>query len=104
MGKKNIRIWQSLEIDEVKKHLIITEDVIGMCANCKELNIHYKNHSNCPSCNTTFQYITVKNDSMSDIHRILESINKGEINLKLVDYKDYENATAKDKISDLFKK
>lgn len=104
MAMKNIRVWQNLNIDEVKKHLIITEDIIGMCGNCQQLNLNYKKDKKCPSCHTEFRYITVRNDSFSDIKRISESINSKTIPLILIDHHDYKDATAKNQIDDLFKK
>ncbi len=104
METKNIRVWQKVDISHVKDHLIITQDVIGICGKCNQLNINYKNHKTCPGCGTTFEYVTVKNDAPGDIGRILDAIRGEKISLTLIDYRDYEKASARDQLSGLFKK
>ena len=101
---KPIRGWLYLDVNEIKNKLLLIEDIYGMCANCKQLGINYVKEPKCPKCNTEFKYITSSLKKDSEIAQIAARIKKENLPLILIDKNDYERASAKDLIHDLFKK
>lgn len=101
--KLQIRVWQSFEIDDLKKHLLIIDDLYGSCANCKQLGLNFTKDKECPGCKTTFRYIASNSKKPEDIKKILNRIQDLKLNLIMIEKDDYTVATAKDAVKDLFK-
>jgi len=100
---KPIRGWLYLDVSDVKKHLLLIEDIYGMCANCKHLGISYIKEKKCPNCNTEFKYLTSSLKKDAEIAQIAGRIKRENLSLVLIDKNDYDRAGAKDSIHDLFK-
>jgi inorganic pyrophosphatase/exopolyphosphatase len=60
MSEKFIRLYKKLDINELKKHLMIYGDISANCANCNAFNIKI-DMTNCPECGTEFKYISFRN-------------------------------------------
>lgn len=99
--RRHIRIYQDIDIDEVKKHLMLIDDLYGSCANCKNLGLNFVKDRTCPQCNTTFEYLATR--SPSETGKILARIRHENLPLKLIDRGDYDKASATDALGNLFK-
>ena len=60
MTKQMIRIYQSIDFDDVKAHLLEYGVLSGICASCKALDVKLNEHA-CPTCGTTFKYVAFQN-------------------------------------------
>lgn len=94
-----IRIWQSCDIQEITKHLLIVGDVTADCAACRELGIDYLATKSCPKCNTVFRFIACRNSAGGAVKRIKER--RGD--LTFIDYGDYKEITGKQSAREFFK-
>ncbi len=103
-GKRSIRVWTEVDLDEVKKHLLLIEDLYGSCGNCKQLGLNYLKDKSCPACKNEFRYIATRLKTPGDIAKILARIHAESLKLTLIDRDDYDKATAKDVLGGLFSK
>lgn len=101
--KSFVRVWTSLDPIEIKKHLLLIDDLYGSCANCKQLGLNYLKDKECPGCKTTFKYVTTNLKGLDDAKKILNRIQDMNLKLILIEKEDYIHATAKDAMKDLFK-
>ncbi len=95
-----IRIYQKLDVNEIKKHLMIYGDLGGSCANCQNMDVKI-DMANCPSCKTDFQYISFRNIKvhMPKVQRLSED----RPHWKIVDFEDYSRAVGANKAFDFLK-
>lgn len=98
-----IRSWTSVDPIEIKKHLLLIDDLYGSCANCKQLGLNFLKDKECPGCKTTFKYVATNLKNMDGIKKILNRIEDMNLKLTLIEKEDYTIATAKDAVKDLFK-
>ena len=99
---KPIRIWKNLDLDEVKKHLMVIEDAYGFCFSCKKLGLNYVNDKTCPQCNTIFKYVSSNLRGTSNSLKIVKRITDNGLSLSLIEKADFEQSDAKSTIDDLF--
>lgn len=97
-----IRVWTRLDLDEVKKGLLLVEDLYGSCGNCKQLGLNLLKDHSCPSCKTTFQYVATRLQSPGEVAKLYSRIMAEKLPLTLIDRQDYERATARDTLGNLF--
>jgi len=99
-----MRIWQTVELDSVKEHLLIVGDVTADCANCRELGLKYADVRSCPSCRTDFKFITARGavGSTKSMGGLVKRIKDRCPNLTFVDYDDYKSLTGKQSARDFF--
>ena len=45
--KTFVRVWTAFDPVEVKKHLLLIDDLYGSCANCKQLGLNYLKDKEC---------------------------------------------------------
>ena len=95
-----IRTWTKRNIDDVSKHLLLIDDLYGMCANCKEPGLNFVKAKKCPKCNTEFRYLAIRNKN--EIGKILTRIEKENLNLFVIEKEDWEKAVAKKSMDSLF--
>ncbi len=100
-ARRSVRIWQEVDIDTVKKHLMLIDDLYGSCASCKNLGLNFVKDRTCPQCGTTFEYLATR--SPSETGKILARIRAEKLPLKLIDRADYDKASATDALGNLFK-
>ncbi len=100
-----IRIWQSCDITEVTKHLLIVGDITADCAGCRELGIIYQEVKSCPQCGTVFRFIASRNTGKMDRDRggTVKRIKDRRPDLTFIDYEDYKEITGKQQARDFFK-
>ena len=103
--KQSLRIWQMFDIQEVGQHLLILGDVVGDCANCRELGIDPWKATECPRCRTPFQFIasrrlaTHPGERFQLARRILEQ----RPSLQMIDYEDYQKTLGSQKAKEFFR-
>jgi hypothetical protein len=101
--KSFVRIWSSVDTEEIENHLMLIEDLYGSCGKCKKLGLNYLKDKICPSCNTVFKYVATNIKNQGEIIKILQRIQTNNLNLKLIEREDYNKAHAKDALNNLFK-
>ena len=101
---RSIRVWTTLDLREVNEHLMLIDDLYGTCARCKQLGLNYLKDRTCTGCGATFHFIATNLKSPTDSGKILGRLLQEKLDLRLIDRSDYERATAKDAVGDLFKK
>jgi len=101
---KFMRVYREFEPDEVKKNLLIIDDFYGTCGNCGQLGLNFTKDKSCPGCKTTFTYLMTKLKVPGDIAKILMRIKSDGLALTLIEKEDYERASARDALGDLFSK
>lgn len=95
--KQFIRIWVELDMEEVKKHLIIADESLGSCASCREVGIDIQKHKSCPQCKTKFTYVTAKpRGSHREVDpKIIARIREKCPELTVIDWADFDHGTGK---------
>ena len=83
-----IRIWKEIELDDIQKHLLITGDPLGDCANCKEVGINISSAKVCPKCGTEFKYISTRLKSNPSQARKMKQKRPELIAVELSDFKE----------------
>jgi hypothetical protein len=101
--KAYIRIWQELDVEFVKSHLLIIGDLTGDCANCKQIGIDYRLQKSCPNCQAEFKYISSRATSGASAYSgLVHKINKIRPDLIFVDLNDFKHAAEKNKAREFF--
>ena len=101
--KHSVRVWQEIDLDNMKKHLLLIDDLYGTCAACKQIGLNYLKDSKCSGCGTDFKYLATRLRDAAETGKILARIKKEGLSLTLVDRDDYEKALAQANIGGLFK-
>ena len=99
-----LRVWQSVDVEGISKHLLIVGDITADCVNCRELGIAYATTKNCPQCGTDFRFIASRNTGKLDRNRAgtVKRIKDRRPDLTLIDYEDYKEITGKKQARDFF--
>ncbi len=97
-----IRQWHRFSPEEIRKHLILVDDLYGMCAKCRTLGLNYLKDSKCTGCGTEFKYLATKLTDPGEIAKLLSRIEAERPGLTVIDRADYDKATARDALSGLF--
>ena len=99
-----IRVWYEKDIAEIEQHLMMIGDLKGDCAQCRELNLDYKQVRQCPKCGTVFHYITSRRLESHPAERfqIVKRTNEIRPDLVCIDYEDYKKLTGRQKARDFF--
>lgn len=106
MGRELLRTWQTYDIEEVARHMLILGDVTGDCGACRELGIAYLEVRECPKCRTNFKYVTSRR---LDAHpgerfQIVGRLRERRPELVFIDYEDYKRTLGRKKARDFFAK
>ncbi len=80
-----IRVWENLDVEEVKKHLLIWGVLDGMCANCKKVGLRLEEKI-CPECKTEFKYLALREKNTG---ANVFKIKKRRPEITIIDYKDF---------------
>lgn len=100
MTKKLFRVYNSFDVDEVKKHLLIHGALSSSCANCQAININLDS-AKCPECDTEIKYITFQNPKEHFPKLIKQREQRPSINI--IDYDDYKRNIGEKKAEDFLK-
>ena len=100
-----LRIWQSCDIKEISKQLLIVGDITADCAACRELGIVYASAKACPKCGVQFRFIASRNTGALDRSRgaTVKRIKDRRPDLTFIDYEDYKEITGKQSAREFFK-
>jgi len=100
MSEQPIRTYRNLDIQEIKKHLMVYGDLAAKCENCSEMDVKLDMNV-CPSCKTEFTYIAFRNvrQNFPKIHKILAT----RPGVMIIDYDDFKKASSSMAAKDLFK-
>ena len=99
---RSVRIWQTIDVEAVRKQLLFVDDLYGSCGNCKQLGLNYLKDRTCPGCGAEFRYISTRLTNPAEVAKILARIEKENLGLQLIDRDDFERAGAKDALNNLF--
>lgn len=107
MSQFYIRVWQEMDVEDLKRHLIIVGDLTADCAACRHLGIEYQGTRQCPGCGTLFNYITARTGGASGVTgkargAAVKRIKDRCPDLVFVDYEDYKEITGKQQARDFF--
>ena len=104
MTKHCLRTWQTFDLDDVAKHLVIMGDLVGDCANCRELGINLKQTNECPKCHAVFKYIASRRSANypGERFQLTRRLQELKPNLVVIDYEDYQKVTGSQKARDFF--
>ncbi|MCF7871389.1 MAG: hypothetical protein K9L95_05855 [Candidatus Omnitrophica bacterium] len=94
-----LRIWQELDLEDIKKHLLVIGELSAECFNCHELGIDSTSRS-CPSCGTVFKYIGFRRRLRP---ADFKSFKQERAGVKLIDFFDFKKAISKENARDIFK-
>ena len=98
MEKDLLRVWNSFDINEVKKHLLVIGDSLGSCESCKELGLDYATVKACPSCGTPFKYVCLRHTAGAAEGRfhVVKRLLSQRTDLTVVDYDDFKKIQGRD--------
>ncbi len=100
MTQRLIRIYQNLDIEKIKSHLLLYGDLAGQCAQCQQIGIKL-DVLKCPHCQADFQFLAFKNikDHLPKISKILRE----RPSLVLVDFDDFKRISSANKAEEFLK-
>ena len=87
MSRKFIRIYKKMDINEIKRRLLIYGDISAQCANCQAMDLNLDLVA-CPKCETEFKYIAFRN--VRNHLPKLQKINEQRPDILFVDFEDYK--------------
>ncbi len=97
---KFIRTYKKLDINEIKKHLLIYGDLSAQCANCQSMDLKLEMTA-CPKCETEFKYISFRN--VRNHLPKLQKIDAERPEIQFVDFDDYKRHIGELKARDFLK-
>lgn len=100
MSSKYIRIYKSLDVEEIKKYLLIYGDLAGNCAACQAIDVKLDDVK-CPQCGTEFKYIAFRN-FVSHIPKTYKLLEKRP-GLIFVDHEDFRKVLASKKAEEFLR-
>ncbi len=105
MSRSLIRVWNELDIEEIRKHLFVAGELTANCENCQQLGIDFNTAALCPQCGTAFKYIAFRKKSRwSEEISAISRLKEKRPDLVIVDYEDIKQASGKSKARQLFGK
>lgn len=99
-----MRVWQTVDVESVKEHLLIIGDVTADCARCRALGIAYVDARTCPECGTPFRFMTARAavGSSKTAGPVVKRIKDRRPDLVFIDYDDYQTIAGKKSARDIF--
>lgn len=99
-----IRIWQNVDIDSLKKHLLLVGEVSADCGACRAIGLKFDGLSRCPECGTDFKFVTSRQatGSLKSSGAAVARIKNRCSNLVFIDYEDYKAIIGKQSARDFF--
>ena len=95
-----MRIYKEMDINEIKRHLLIYGDLSAQCANCQAMDLKL-DMAVCPKCEAEFKYITFRN--VRNHLPKLQKINETKPDIQFVDFDDYKRTIGEIKARDFLK-
>lgn len=86
-----LRIWQEIDIENIKKNLFVVGELSGECFSCRNVGISF-NEKQCPSCKQEFRYIAFRRKiNLHSIKRFKDKYPKA----CFIDFDDFKKAIGK---------
>ena len=100
MNGKFIRVYQNLDINNIKSHLMIYGDLSASCANCSKMDFKL-DAAYCPECKTEFKYISFRNIKVHwpKVQKLFQE----RPHFKIIDFEDYSRGIGAAKAFDFLK-
>lgn len=100
MNEKLTRVYQKMDAQKVKVHLMTYGDISASCANCGAIDLKLE-MAQCPECKTDFRYLSFRSvkSHIPKMYKLLEE----RVGLILIDYDDYSRNLAASKAEGFFK-
>ena len=100
MSQKFARIYKKMDINEIKRHLLIYGDLSAQCAHCQAMDLKL-DMTACPKCGAEFKYISFRN--VRNHLPKLQKINEAKPDIQFVDFDDYKRYIGELKARDFLK-
>ena len=100
MSERFVRVFKKVDLNAIKKQLLVYGDVSGQCANCDTIDIKI-NVPLCPNCKTEFKFISFRNIK-SHLPK-LAKLDAEKPSVTIIDFDDYKMNLGKMKAENLFK-
>lgn len=100
MTQQLLRVYQELDMADIREHLLICGDLSSNCEKCKAINIKI-DAAVCPECGTEFKYLSFRNirSHWPKLPKILEA----RPHVLFVDFEDYTRILGGLKAKEFFK-
>ena len=100
-----IRVWKEFDIDDIKKHLLVSALTSCTCENCGKFGLDLATPRTCPDCKTEFKYIALRlnPEEKSQENLMIRKLIQARYELIFINYEDYKKVTASAKAKDIFK-
>ncbi len=104
MSRDYLRTYQTYDIEDVKKHLLIVGDLSSDCASCRQLGIDAATAKTCPNCGTEFKYITSRRieSHPGERYQIVKRWREKRPELPFIDHGDFSRTLGHKKARDFF--
>lgn len=103
MRQELIRIWTEMDIEKVKKQLLLAGELSANCENCQHIGIDFIADKTCPQCQTAFKYIAFrKKQNKSEEFSAIRRLKEKRPDLIIVDYDDVKHASGKSRAQNIF--
>jgi len=105
MSKIWIRTWIEEDLKQIQAHVLIVGELSSDCGACREIGLDATKADKCPSCDTTFQYVTSRVGSGTSQGRftVFKRVRDKRPDLKFIDYDDYKKLTSKSKAEEFLR-
>ncbi len=87
MTEKFIRVYKKFDVTSIKSHLMIYGDLSAACGKCDQIDLKLE-MTQCPSCQTEFQYIAFRN--IKTHFPKIQKLSYERPGLIIVDFDDYK--------------
>ena len=96
----NIRVFHSLDLNDIKTHLLVIGDISALCENCQKFDLTMESPV-CPACKTEFKFAAFRSPKipMAKVSKLMRE----RPSMKIIDYDDYHHARGSSKFDNLFK-
>ncbi|MCF7916800.1 MAG: hypothetical protein K9L61_03395 [Candidatus Omnitrophica bacterium] len=91
-----LRVWQDIDLADIKKHLLVIGELSAECFACHELGIDLKSRS-CPKCGTVFKYIGFRRKLRA---QDFKSFKEERTGVTMIDFFDFKKALGKEEARD----
>lgn len=104
MAREFLRTFRQYEIEDVKKHLLISGDLTADCASCRALGLDPYTAAICPECGTPFKYMASRRVDLHQGERFqwAKRMSEKRPDLCLIDYGDYMKLLGQKQARDFF--
>lgn len=99
MKKKMLRIYQTVDFEDVRQHTLLYGDLAGSCSHCNALNVPLS-ASICPECRMEFRYIAFR--SVQHHRPKMSKLISENPRVLLIDFDDYKRTLAEVKAQEFW--